>query len=81
VSRGASQEQAERIRGVAILDRLVVEGQVSPSRYDEIVLHAHRTQCTAEEAILQLGLMSEAELLKYIAGLYRTRFVGSERLA
>ncbi len=54
---------------------------MSPSRYDEVVLHAHRTECTAEEAILQLGLMSEAELLKYIAGLYRTRFVGSERLA
>jgi response regulator RpfG family c-di-GMP phosphodiesterase len=63
------------------LDRLVVEGQVSPSSYDEVVLHAQRTQCTAEEAILQLGLMGEAELLKYIAGLFRTRFVGSERLA
>jgi hypothetical protein len=44
-------------------------------------MHAQRTQSTAEEAILQLGLMSEAELLKYIAGLYRTRFVGSDRLA
>jgi response regulator RpfG family c-di-GMP phosphodiesterase len=63
------------------LDRLVAEGQVSPSSYDEVVLHAQRTQCTAEEAILQLGLLSEAELLKYIAGLFRTRFVGSERLA
>lgn len=54
---------------------------MSPSSYDEVVLHAQRTQCTAEEAILQLGLLSEAELLKYIAGLFRTRFVGSERLA
>lgn len=81
MSRGASQEQAARIRGIAILDRLVAEGQVSPSSYDEVVLHAQRTQCTAEEAILQLGLLSEAELLKYIAGLFRTRFVGSERLA
>jgi len=44
-------------------------------------MHAQRTQSTAEEAILQLGLMSEAELLKYIATLYRTRFVGSDRLA
>jgi hypothetical protein len=63
------------------LDRLVAEGQVSPSLYDEVLIHAQRTQSTAEEAILQLGLMSEGELLKYIAGLYRTRFVGSERLA
>ena len=44
-------------------------------------MHAQRTQSTAAEAILQLGLMSEAELLKYIAGVYQTRFVGSDRLA
>jgi len=81
VSLGASQEQSARIRGVAILDRLVAEGNVSPSLYDEVLMHAQRTQSTAEEAILQLGLMSEAELLKYIATLYRTRFVGSDRLA
>ena len=81
MSRGASQEQSARTRGVAILDRLVAEGQVSPSLYDEVLMHAQRTQSTAEEAILQLGLMSEAALLKYIAGLYHTRFVGSDRLA
>ncbi len=54
---------------------------MSPSLYDEVLIHAQRTQSTAEEAIIQLGLMSEAELLKYIANLYKTRFVGSERLA
>ena len=54
---------------------------MSPSLYDEVLLHAQRTQSTAEEAILQLGLLSEGELLKYIAGIYRTRFVGSDRLA
>ena len=54
---------------------------MSPSLYDEVLIHAQRTQSTAEEAILQLGLMTEAALLKYIAGLYRTRFVGSDRLA
>jgi hypothetical protein len=53
------------------LDRLVAEGQVSPGLYDEVLIHAQRTQSTAEEAILQLGLMSEADLLKYIAGVYR----------
>jgi response regulator RpfG family c-di-GMP phosphodiesterase len=63
------------------LDRLVAEGQVSPGLYDEVLIHAQRTQSTAEEAILQLGLMSEADLLKYIAGVYRTRFVGSDKLA
>ncbi|MGB9338084.1 MAG: hypothetical protein WCB63_02555, partial [Polyangiales bacterium] len=81
MSWGAQPEQPTQIRGMGILDRLVVEGKVSPDRYDEVVLHAQRMQSTAEEAILQLGLMSEAALLKYIAGLYRTRFVSSERLA
>ena len=81
MSRGAQQEQAARTRGVAILDRLVVEGRIPPERYDEVIIHAQRTQSTAEEAMIQLGLISEAELLKYIANLYQTRFVGSERLA
>ncbi len=81
MSRGAQQEQAARTRGVAILDRLVVEGRIPPERYDEVTIHAQRTQSTAEEAMIQLGLIGEAELLKYIANLYQTRFVGSERLA
>ena len=66
---------------MAILDRLVADGRIAPSLYDEVVIHAQRTQSTAEEAILQLGLLSEADLLKYIAGLFKTRFVGSEKLA
>jgi len=81
VSRGASKERSAEVRGVAILDRLVAEGRIAPDLYDEVVIHAQRTQSTAEESILQLGLVSEAELLKYIAGLFRTRFVGSEKLA
>lgn len=63
------------------MDRLVVEGKVPRDRYDEVLIHAQRTQSTAEEAVIQLGLMSEVALLKYIAGIYRTRFVSSEGLA
>ncbi len=82
MSRGAHQEQrAARTRGVATLDRLVVEGRVPPERYDEVVIHAQRTQSTVEEAMLQLGVIDEAELLKYVANIYQTRFVGSERLS
>ncbi|MGB5413717.1 MAG: HD domain-containing phosphohydrolase [Polyangiales bacterium] len=81
MSWGAQPEQSTQIRGLATLDRLVVEGQLPPDRYDEVVIHAQRTQSSAEEAILQLGLMSEAALLKYIAGIFKTQFVSSERLA
>ncbi|MFW2386834.1 MAG: HD domain-containing phosphohydrolase [Polyangiales bacterium] len=81
MSWGAQPEQPTQIRGLATLDRLVLEGEVPADRYDEVLLHAKRTQSTAEEALLQLGLMSEAALLKYLAGMYRTQFVSSERLA
>ncbi|MBT8470244.1 MAG: response regulator, partial [Deltaproteobacteria bacterium] len=81
MSWGAQPEQSTQIRGLATLDRLVVEGQLPPDRYDDVVIHAQRTQSTAEEAILQLGLMSEAALLKYIAGVFKTQFVSSERLS
>ncbi|MGB5697530.1 MAG: HD domain-containing phosphohydrolase [Polyangiales bacterium] len=81
MSRGALPEQSARTRGVAILDRLVAEGQVPPSLYDEVLMHAQRTESTAEEAILQLGLITEGDLLKYVAGVYQTRFVGSDKLA
>lgn len=80
MSRGAQPKQSARIRGTAILDRLVVEAKVPPSRYDEVLIHAQRTESTAQEAILQLGLMPEPALLKYVAELYQTRFVSSEGL-
>lgn len=81
MSRGAQHEQAARVRGVAILDRLVVDGRIPPERYDEVLIHAQRTQSTAEEAMLQLGYIEENALLKYIATLYQTRYVGSEKLS
>jgi response regulator RpfG family c-di-GMP phosphodiesterase len=69
------------VRGIAILDRLVADGRIAPSLYDEVLIHAQRTQSTAEESIFQLGLLEEPDLLKYIAGLFKTQFVGSEKLA
>jgi len=54
---------------------------VPPSLYDEVLMHAQRTESTAEEAILQLDLITEGDLLKYVAGVYQTRFVGSDKLA
>lgn len=81
MGRGAQHEQTARTRGVAILDRLVVDGRIAPEHYDEVLIHAQRTQSTAEEAMLQLGYIEEAALLKFIANLYQTRFVGSERLS
>lgn len=81
MSRGASTERPARARGLAILDRLVAEGQVAASLREEVLSHAERTESTAEESILQLGLMTETELLEYVAGMFETGFVSSEELA
>ena len=34
-----------------------------------------------EEAILDMGVLGEQELLKFLANTYRTRFVSTEKLA
>ena len=77
----APQRGTASARGIGILDRLVAEGTIAPNLYDEITIHAQRMQSTVEESIIQLGLMSESDLLKYVASIYRTRFVSSQRLA
>jgi len=81
MSRGAQKERVSDVRGLHILDRLVVDGRIAPERYDEVVIHAQRTQSTAEESMIQLGLIEENALLKFVANLYQTRFVSSQRLA
>ncbi len=81
MGRGARQEQSPEIRGVTILDRLAADGRVSLDRYNDVVIHAERANTTAEEAILQLGLMQESVLLEFVAAFYRTQFVSSDRLS
>src|SRR4029079_10750381 len=51
------------------------------SSYESLYHHAKRSGEPVQEAILDGNVMSEAELLKFIAGIYQTRFVSTERLA
>lgn len=64
-----------------ILDRLVADGKVPGDRYEEIVIHAERVGVPIEEVLLQLGMMNEGELLKYLAAIYQTRFVSTDKLS
>lgn len=64
-----------------ILDKLRDDGRISASQYESLYHHARRSGEPVQEAILDGGVMTEAELLKFIAGLYQTRFVSTERLA
>ncbi|MDQ3037171.1 MAG: hypothetical protein M3Y87_32560, partial [Myxococcota bacterium] len=67
--------------GVLILDRLRDEQRISAAQYESFYHQAKRTGERVEEAILEQGAMSEADLMKFVASLYKTRFVSTERLS
>ncbi len=67
--------------GMRILDKLRDDGRITASTYESLYHQARRSGEPVQEAILDGSVMSEADLLKFIAGLYRTRFVSTERLA
>lgn len=64
-----------------MLDRLLGESWIDESAYERALHHAVRTSQHAEDAIIEIGAISEADLLKYLASLYRTLFVSTEKLA
>ncbi len=67
--------------GMRILDRLRDEGRITAAQYESLYHHARRSGEPVQEAILDDRVMTEADLLKFIAGIYKTRFVSTERLA
>lgn len=67
--------------GVRILDRLRDEGRINAAQYESVYHRARRTGERIEETLLEAGAIDETELLRFIAALYKTRFVGTARLA
>jgi response regulator RpfG family c-di-GMP phosphodiesterase len=67
--------------GMRILDKLRDDGRITASQYESLYHHARRSGEPVQEAILDGGVMTETELLKFVAGIYQTRFVSTERLA
>ncbi len=57
-------------------DRLLTAGQTAAA-----MAHHQRSGIRIEEAILELSLIEEGLLLRSLASLYHTKFVGTERLA
>jgi response regulator RpfG family c-di-GMP phosphodiesterase len=64
-----------------IADRLVAEGRITRDEHQRVVEYATRTKARVEEALIELELMNEADLLKFIATTHNTRFVSTERLS
>ncbi len=55
--------------------------RLTPAQQEGAVHHAHRTGERIEEALIESGVVKEADLLKLLAAHYQTRFVSTERLA
>jgi response regulator RpfG family c-di-GMP phosphodiesterase len=65
-----------------VLDRLAAEQKISRNDYERVVGQWRRSSGgPIEETILELEVMSEAELLKALAAIYKTRFVTTEKLS
>jgi response regulator RpfG family c-di-GMP phosphodiesterase len=64
-----------------VLDRLAHEARITPDQYQRCLSHAQRVKVRCEDAVVDLGYMTEADLLKYLAAIYRTRYVSTGKLA
>ncbi|MBK8172055.1 MAG: DUF4388 domain-containing protein [Sandaracinaceae bacterium] len=64
-----------------LLDRLLAEGRIALQQSEGAKAHIRRTGERVEEVLIEMQAMSEADLLKYIAGIYKTRFVSTDKLS
>lgn len=64
-----------------ICDWLVRDRLLKPEQTESVLSHVHRTGDRVEEAILALGLVSEADMLRALSAQYQVHFVSSEKLA
>lgn len=60
---------------------LVTEGLINAEQSERALSHQQLIGGRIEEALLESGAIGEAELLKFLANTYRTRFVSTEKLA
>lgn len=64
-----------------VLDKLVEKGLLSAGQREAVLNHHRVVDGRIEEALLELGLIEETALLKFLAAEHNTRFVSAERLA
>ncbi|MBC7171661.1 MAG: DUF4388 domain-containing protein [Polyangiaceae bacterium] len=67
--------------GAHVLARMLAEGRLDRFEGETVQQQAARARDRIEEAILDCGLMTEAELLKYLASIYGTQFVSTLKLS
>jgi response regulator RpfG family c-di-GMP phosphodiesterase len=60
---------------------LATKGLISPEQREKCLNQQQLLGGRIEEAIIDCGALAELDLLKFLASVYRTRFVSSEKLA
>jgi response regulator RpfG family c-di-GMP phosphodiesterase len=64
-----------------ICDWLVRDKLLRPEQTEAVLTHVQRSGGRVEEAILELGAASEADLLRCLSAQYQVHFISSEKLA
>jgi len=72
----SAAKKAKKLCDILVRDKLL-----KPEQLEAVFTQVHRTGDRAEEAILELGLLKEAALLKALAAQYQVYFISSEKLA
>lgn len=72
---------SNRASAFKILDRVRDEGLIDAAQYESIYHQARRSGESVIELLIETRAMTEHDLLKAIAHMYKTRFVSTERLA
>ena len=54
---------------------------IDPQQFEKAMAHAETAQQRIEDAVLELGMSNEQDLLKTLATHYKTRFVSTEKLS
>ncbi|QQR91430.1 MAG: DUF4388 domain-containing protein [Myxococcales bacterium] len=70
-----------KLSGKDVVDRLLAENRIDPLQYDSALSHAERHGISAVDAVIEIGVISEHDLLRHLAEVFRTRFVSTEKLA
>jgi response regulator RpfG family c-di-GMP phosphodiesterase len=64
-----------------LVERMAEDGLITAEQQETALNYMQRTGERVEEALLEISAIEEPALLKYLATLYQTRFVSTEKLA
>jgi len=64
-----------------VLEKMASSGLITPEQRESVLSGVHSLGERFEEAILERGILDEAQLLRFLASEFQTRFVSTEKLA